>query len=41
MGYESIYKYGIWVITGLWVIPGNGIGGCQNPWVITGYGLLQ
>jgi len=22
------FGYGLWVITGLWVIPGNGVGGC-------------
>ena len=24
-----------------WVFPANGVGGCQKPWVITGYGLSQ
>ena len=33
--------YGLWVFTGSWVFPGNGAGGWQKPWVITGYGLSQ
>jgi hypothetical protein len=35
------YGYGLWDLTELWDFPVNGVGGCQNPWVITGYGLSQ
>jgi hypothetical protein len=38
---KSGYGYGLWDLTELWVFPANGVGGCQNPWVITGYGLSQ
>jgi hypothetical protein len=30
--------YGLWDSTELWVIPANQVGGCQIPWVFTGYG---
>ena len=33
--------YGLWDFRGLWDFLGNQVGGRQNPWVITGYGLSQ
>jgi hypothetical protein len=38
---KSGYGYGLWDLTELWDFPAKGVGGCQNPWVITGYGLSQ
>jgi hypothetical protein len=40
---KSGYGYGLWDLTELWEFPANGVGasGCQNLWVITGYGLSQ
>ena len=38
---KSGYGYGLWHLTELWVFPVNGVGGCQNPWVFTVYGLSE
>ena len=38
---KSGYRYGLWDFTELWGFPANGVGGCQKPWVTTGYGLSQ
>ena len=35
------YRYGVMGFIVSWVFPANGVGGCQKPWVITGYGLSQ
>ena len=36
-----LVRYGLWDFTELWDFPANGVGGCQKPWVTTGYGLSQ
>ena len=38
---KSGYWYGFWHLTELWVFPANGVGGCQNLWVFTVYGLSE
>jgi hypothetical protein len=34
-------KYGLWGMGGSPDFPANQVGGAQNPWVITDYGLSQ